>query len=84
MIRLLNENDPKRVDPKHMNNKQILIRDKDDIFIAKVVVINNISYVYRWGISRELKEFDGWAHLPVQEIDEETRRRELDMFLSAD
>lgn len=84
MIRLLNEHDPKRINPKHMSNKQILVRDKDDIFIAKVVVINDISYVYRWGISRELSEFDGWSNMPIQEIDEEMRKRELDMFFSAD
>jgi hypothetical protein len=84
MIRLINERDPKRVDPKHMAGKEILVRDKDEIFIANVVVINNISYVYRWGSSKELNQFDGWATMPIETIDEEKHRREIDMFFSED
>lgn len=84
MIKLTNEYDPKRVDPKHMAGREILIRDKEQIFIGKVALINNISYVYRFGITRPLSEFDGWTTLPVEVIDEEQRRRQLDAFLSED
>ncbi len=84
MIKLYNENDPKRVDPKHMVGREILIRDKEQIFIGKVAVINNMSYVYRFGITRKLSEFDGWATLPVEIIDEQSRQRELDRFFLDD
>lgn len=84
MIRLINERDPKRVDPKHMAGKEILVRDKEDIFIAKIVVINNICYVYRWGNSKPLNQYDGWSVLPIENIDEEKHRREIGMFLSED
>lgn len=84
MIRLENEYDPKRVDPKHMAGKEILIRDKDQIFIAKVALIDNISYVYRFGTTRPLSDFDGWTVLPIEVVDEDRRRRELDAFLTSD
>lgn len=84
MIKLTNEYDPKRVDPKHMAGREILIRDKEQIFIGKVALINNISYVYRFGTTRQLSEFDGWTTLPVEVIDEDKRKRELDAFLTSD
>ena len=84
MIKLENEYDPKRIDPKHMVGREILIRDKEQVFIGKVAIINNISYVYRFGITRPLSDFDGWTTLPIEVIDEDKRRRELDAFLTTD
>lgn len=84
MIKLENESDPKRVDPRHMAGREILIRDKDQIFIGKVAIINNISYVYRFGSTRPLSDYDGWAPLPIEVIDDESRRRDLDRFFLDD
>jgi hypothetical protein len=84
MIRLIDEVDPKRVNAKHMVGKQILIRDKDEIFMSKVVNIANIPYVYRWGVGYKLDSFDGWSPLPIQEIDMERDLRHLNHFFSED
>jgi hypothetical protein len=84
MIKLINEIDPKRVSAKHMAGKHILVRDKEDIFMAKVVLIVGIPYVYRWGIGYSLDSFDGWAPLPVYEPDVERNSRNIDNFFSQD
>jgi len=84
MIKLTNESDPKRVDPKHMAGQEILIRDKETIFIAKLFLINNKSYVYRFGSTRPLSDYDGWSPLPVEIIDNQMRQRELDRFFLDD
>lgn len=84
MIRLINEVDPKRVSGKRMAGKQILVRDKEEIFMSKVVIIADIPYVYRWGIGYKLQDFDGWSPLPIQEIDMERDLRHLTHFFSED
>lgn len=82
MIRLINEIDPKRIQPKHFAKKQILVRDRDDIFVAVVFIIADNCYIYRWGISKKLEEYDGWAPLPVEIVERNTRNN--DMYFSAD
>lgn len=84
MIRLINETDPKRIQPKHMANKDILIRDKDTIFVARVFIIGKDCYIYRWGLSKKVNEYDGWAPLPIEVVDESQYRRDIDMYFSAD
>lgn len=84
MMKLIDEVDPKRVNGKHMAGKQILIREKEEIFLSKVVLIADIPYVYKWGIAYRLDQFDGWASIPVYELDQERELRRLDSFFSED
>jgi hypothetical protein len=84
MIRLINEVDPKRTTGKHMAGKSILVRDKEDVFLAKVVLIVDVPYVYRWGVGYKLDTFDGWCPLPTYEVDNDLKRRQLAAYFSED
>ena len=84
MIRLIDEVDPKRVSGRRMAGKQILVRDKEEIFMSKVVLIADIPYVYRWGTGYKLQDFDAWSPLPTYEVDRERSSRHLDHFFSED
>jgi hypothetical protein len=67
-----------------MAGKQILIRDKEEIFMSKIVLVADIPYIYRWGIAYKLETFDGWSPLPVYNVDENLRHREMDRYFSVD
>lgn len=84
MIRLIDEIDPKRIRPKHLVGKQILVRNGDEIFLTKLIDISDELYVYRWGFSYKLDTFDGCAPLPIYSVDEQRQAKELDRFLSDD
>lgn len=84
MIRLINERDPKRIQPKHMANKDILVRGGEEVFVAKVFIIADNCYIYKWGISRKLETYDGWAPLPIENIDEKINERNSYNFLFDD
>lgn len=73
MIKLIGETDPKRVLPRNLIGKQILVRTGNDVFMATVVRIADDIYVFRYGIPYKLSLFDGWCELPIVNINEEQR-----------
>lgn len=65
MLKLQNEIDPRLVQPKHLANKNILVREKDEIYISKVIMIADTVYVRYFSVSKPITEVDGWAQLPI-------------------
>jgi hypothetical protein len=65
MLKLQNEIDPRIIQPKHLANKNILVREKDNIYISKVIMIADNVYVRYFSVTKPIIEVDGWTELPV-------------------
>jgi len=65
MLRLENETDPKRRQPKHLRGKKIIYRVGNGMFLSEVIIIGTECYVQYNGTWKEITKMDGWVEIPV-------------------